>query len=122
MSSGSRSNSTSSMRQDTLRFQSSKRTASASGAKKTAGHATRRKVDSSPEESGRITEIGSGVPRDKEGQEELDKISLKDKFQHDHKKEPIPEELPELNIKDPRWRKLFTDAKAKRGGLPLGAF
>lgn len=126
MSSNSRSNSTSAMRQIKLEFPSSKRTSSASGAKKTVVNPAKRAVVqvSSPEETGEAAEISSIALKD-EG-EELEKMSIappkEQTLQGSTRKKPIPEELPELNIRDPRWRKLFTDAKAKRGGLPLGVF
>ncbi len=99
------------MKQQRLTFPSSIRTASATRAKKVVDT-----VKSSPapshdplvgtEETTRklITTLDSSATHTES--------SLEDQSQSDL--------WPARNIKDPRWRKLVIEAKAKRGGLPLG--
>ncbi|KAF9454387.1 hypothetical protein P691DRAFT_692554 [Macrolepiota fuliginosa MF-IS2] len=122
-----------SMKQVKLNFPSSKRTASASGAKKAAGSLTgsRSNIVSKSEAIPEVEDEESSVLKVKESKkEESRKISIKPRSSSDSHKNHVQqdssaekkldiEQLPELNIKDPRWKKLFDDAKTKRGGLPL---
>ncbi|XP_006461737.1 hypothetical protein AGABI2DRAFT_136660 [Agaricus bisporus var. bisporus H97] len=103
------------MKQGKLKFASSKHTASASGAKK--GLAKSKSV------------VRSNAEGTADIKEEAKKISIKPRSssnsslleptKSDTNDQPSLEPLPHLNIKDPRWRKLFADAKAKRNRQPL---
>lgn len=97
------------MKQGKLIFPSSKRTVSAAKAKKVVDT-----VKSSPTPPLDLP-VGHIVP-----EAELYKGARKLSYNSPAtcKQEQL-ESRPVLNIKDPRWRKLFAEAKAKRSGLPL---
>ncbi|KXN90666.1 DNA polymerase delta subunit 4 [Leucoagaricus sp. SymC.cos] len=111
------------LKQGKLDFRSSKRTASTSNIKR-AGNAAKSKNSTAS------LDIKEGedtkAETEKEGARKIitprsSLGSCKPQSQKDltSDQEPIAEARPELNIKDPKWRKLFTDAKNKRNGLPL---
>jgi DNA polymerase delta subunit 4 len=102
------------MKQGKLNFASSKHTAIA-GAKKTSAK--------------NQSAVKSNIEETAEVKEEAKKISIKprsssnslpqEQTKSDSKDQSSSESLPHLNIKDPRWRRLFADAKAKRNGQSL---
>lgn len=112
-----------SMKQKKLTFPSSKRTASASSTKKIAGKLAKGKttlVSNADHGSTEVKEEPRRItitPRSSSGshQSQVQQEPSNDKDQ-------TLESRSELNIRDPRWRKLFADAKAKRNGQPLSKF
>lgn len=117
------------MKQGKLQFPSSKRTASATKAKK-AVDTIKNKSSDEPAHDHSIQEVKSSVSKyQKEGEDNTKKRITRNSsgsYQEPAKQEPSsdqdqiqPEPRPELNIKDAKWRKLFADAKRKRNGLPL---
>jgi DNA polymerase delta subunit 4 len=97
------------MKQGKLPFTSSKRTTAAAGAKKKGS------VTSSHSQIAEVKEVKTPIE-----QEDAQKHLTPRNASLEQDQNPAELRL-ELNIKDPRWRKLFADAKRKRNGLPLGA-